>query len=125
MSHRAITRISFVLAVLLASIAIYGFMHTGTYGQICESFGGKWASADSACVTPLCYRNGTCGNWANPITRCDRLKTNDTISDVYFQLGEPERVDGNRYIWRATKDSQDLIVAIIESGTLKSLSCAT
>jgi len=125
MSHRVIAGASVVLALFSVSVGIYGFMHTGAYGRLCEHFGGKWATADGTCVTRLCYKNGTCGSWANPITRCDRLKINDNIAEVYFQLGMPERVDGDRYIWHATKDSRDLIVAVIEHGKLKSLACAT
>ncbi len=125
MSHKAIAKVLVVLAVLLVSIAAYGFMHTGAYGHLCENFGGKWASVSSTCVTRSCYKDGTCGSWANPVVRCNRLKINDTVAEVYFQLGEPERVDGNQYIWHATKESQDLIVAVIEHEKLKSLMCAT
>jgi hypothetical protein len=114
---------SAMLVVVLASIAGFAFMHTGAYGRLCESFGGKWASVESSCVTRSCYKSGTCGTWANPIARCNRLNIDDPIAEVYFQLGEPDRIEGNRYLWRATKDSQNFIVAVIEREKLKSLAC--
>jgi hypothetical protein len=115
------TKIVFLTAAGLAALAAHAFTYTATYGALCEKLGGKWASASSSCVTPLCYRTGTCGYWANPARRCELLKVNDHISDVYFQLGEPDEVNGNRFIWRERKGRP--VEAVIERERLMSLSC--
>ncbi len=117
------TKIFLALSTATAALGLYAFMHSGPYGRLCEQFGGKWASVSSTCVTRSCYKNGTCGYWSNPAVRCDRLKTNDHISEVYFQLGEPDRVDGNRYIWYERKGGR--VVAEIKHESLRSLACAT
>jgi len=115
-----------VLAVFGATIAAaggYAFTYTGTYGEVCERLGGKWASADGRCVTRSCYKNRACGYWANPGHRCDRLKVGNPIAEVYFQLGEPDQIDGTRYIWRERKGGA--VSAEIEREKLKSIACAT
>jgi hypothetical protein len=119
------TRTKFLVALVAggAAIADYAFTHTSTYGELCENFGGKWASASSTCVTRSCYKNGSCGYWANPAARCNRLKAGDPISEVYFQLGQPDRIEGKRYIWQERKGTQ--VTAEIENEKLKILTCAT
>lgn len=106
-----------------AAIAVYAFTHPGAYGEMCENLGGKWASVSSTCVTRSCYKNGDCGYWANPADRCNRLKVGDPLSEVYFQLGQPDRIEGKQYIWQARKGSP--ITALMENGKLKMLTCAT
>ncbi len=117
------TRTKFLIALVIFLVAAggYAFTYTGAYGQLCESFGGKWASVDSSCVTRSCYKSGNCGYWANPASRCNRLKINDPISEVYFQLGQPDQIEGNRYIWKERKGSG--VTVEIENEKLKSLEC--
>ena len=115
------TKIAFVAAVLLSALAVNAFTHTGPYGALCEKLGGKWGSAESRCVTRLCYWVGTCGYWANPAGRCALLKTNDSISEVYFQLGEPDEVKGTQYLWHERKGRP--AEAVIEQGRLISVKC--
>ena len=117
------TKISLLLAAPLAALAVYAFTNTGPYGELCKTLGGKWGSVTSSCVTRLCYRTGNCGYWANPAARCNLLRTNDPISEVYFQLGEPDEVKGNRYLWHERKG--DPVEAVIEHERLTSLRCAT
>lgn len=125
MPHSPVLQGFGVLIALVGLGAVaYGFSLTGAYGSLCENFGGKWASVSGSCVTRACFSQGTCGKWAHPITRCDRLRINDPIEEVYFQLGDPDRVQDNRYTWHATKEGPGSIVAIIENQKLRSLNCA-
>jgi|SRR5215470_14569333 len=116
------TKISFLAAVLLAALAVNAFTHTGPYGALCEKLGGKWGSAQSRCVTRLCYWAGSCGHWTNPARRCELLKTNDPIWEVYFQIGEPDEVKDTRYMWHAGVKGL-AVEAVIEQGRLISLTC--
>jgi len=117
------TKLLLVIAAVGASIAGYAFTRTSSYGELCESLGGKWASASSTCVTRSCYKNGDCGYWANPAARCNRLKVGVPLSEVYFQLGQPDCIEGKQYIWHERKGSP--VTAKIENGALKILTCAT
>jgi hypothetical protein len=112
-----------ILTVLLAAAAGAAFMHPVTYSLLCESVGGRWGSNGNICVTRACFKNGTCGYWSNPAARCNLLKDDDPISEIYFQLGEPDQVDGNRYTWYERKGSQ-VVIAMIDNGRLTSLACA-
>lgn len=113
----------FLAAALLAAAALFAAVDISTSGvrRLCERLGGKWASVPSTCVTRLCYWTGTCGYWANPASRCALLKTNDPISEVYFQLGEPDAVNGIRYTWHERKGRP--VEAVIDRGRLTSLTC--
>ena len=115
------TKFILVVAAFGAAIAGYAFTRTSAYGELCESLGGKWASVSSTCVTRSCYQNGDCGYWANPAARCSRLKVGDPLLEVYFQLGQPDRIEGKQYIWHKRKGSA--VTAEIENGTLKILTC--
>jgi len=119
---RPFAKIVVTVVLVLASGAGAAVMHPGIYGPLCESVGGKWGSNGNTCVTRLCFKNGTCGYWAHPAARCDRLRTDDPISEVYFQLGQPDQVEGSEHIWRERKGPQ--VVAVIEDGRLASLACA-
>jgi hypothetical protein len=115
------TKFFVLAAALLAAPAVNVSTYTKTYGELCEKMGGKWASVPSSCVTPLCYWTGTCGYWANPASRCTLLKTNDPVSEVYFQLGEPDEIEGVRYIWHERKGPA--VEAVIDHKRLTSLTC--
>lgn len=106
-----------------AGAGAYLYLHSQAYGNLCERFGGKWGSASATCVTRSCFKRGNCGKWAYPLGRCNRLKLNDPIEEVYFQLGEPDRVENNRYSWHATKFGEGVIVGFIQDGKLQALSC--
>ena len=116
------TRVFFLAAPFLAALAVSVSSYTVPYPALCEKFGGKWASVPNSCITRLCYWTGTCGYWANPASRCDLLKTNAPISEVYFQLGEPDEVKGIRYMWHERKGGHP-IEAVIEHERLTSLKC--
>jgi hypothetical protein len=118
---RPFAKIVLIVVVVLASGAGAAVIHPETYGLLCESVGGKWASNHNTCVTRLCFKNRTCGYWANPDVRCNRLKADDPISEVYFQLGQPDQVDGSRHIWLERKGPG--VVAMIEDEKLVSLAC--
>jgi hypothetical protein len=112
---------AFLAAALLAGLGMNVAGSGRPYRALCEKLGGKWASVPSSCVTPLCYWTGTCGYWANPAARCALLKTNAHVSEVYFQLGEPDEVKGVRYVWHERKGRP--IEAVIERERLTSLKC--
>ena len=81
--------------------------------QLCQWVGGKWGSAWNVCVTRACYARGDCGIWANPNAWCRRLRTGDSIGEVYFQLGNPSKVEGNAYTWLDGKPAPVAVTAII------------
>src|SRR5882672_7467101 len=120
MKLRAKTVLAIVTVLLTAAVGS-AFMHPGPYGLLCESVGGKWGSNGNSCVTRTCFRHSTCGYWANPAARCGRLGVSDPISEVYFQLGQPDQVYGNRHIWLERKGPE--VVAVIEDDRLVSLAC--
>jgi hypothetical protein len=117
------TEVFFLAVALVAAAALLAAVDVPVPGEqaLCETLGGKWASVPSSCVTPLCYWTGTCGYWANPGSRCTRLRINDPISEVYFQLGQPDEVKGVRYIWHERKGRP--AEAMIEHERLTSLTC--
>lgn len=125
--HEMRTKVLFLAAGPLAAAGLVAAVavHVVISGipAVCEELGGKWASVPSSCVTRLCYWTGTCGYWANPAARCARLKTNDPVSEVYFQLGEPDEVKGTRYMWHERKGRA--VEAVIDHERLASLACAT
>ena len=126
MSHMRIqTKFLLLAAVSVVALAAYAFTYTGSYGKLCERMGGKWASTRSSCITPLCYNFNTCGRWANPAKGCHRLKLNDPLSDIYFQLGEPDQIKGNLYRWQGLAEKGSPVEAVIENEKLASLKCAT
>lgn len=112
-----------VIILLLISSALYLiFNHTKTG---CDYRNGKWGSVASSCVTRSCYNNSSCGKWAAPIYWCPNLKIGNSIQEVYFQLGQPESVNGTNYEWNAAKASSEKIRAIISNNRLIEIQCKT
>ena len=95
---------------------------SGAEQAVCSWIDGKWSTARDVCVTRSCYAQRDCGTWAYPSVRCEYLKPGDPIEEVYFQLGDPTRIEGNEYTWMAKDDSVDSTV-LIENGKLKSINC--
>ena len=91
---------------------------------VCNLRDGKWASVAGVCFTRACYAAGDCGDWAHPTARCSYLKPGDSTAEVYFQLGNGEKVAEDRYAWSRGKASSGEIDAIIEDGKLVSLDCS-
>jgi len=116
-----ITSITILFGLLYA--AFYVFPYTSYYGSACEASGGKWASELGECITRDCYRNRRCGRWSTPGKRCHLLKVGDAISEVYFQLGEPDKIDGAQFTWPVAKMGENRVVAIIEKNRLVSINC--
>jgi hypothetical protein len=85
--------------------------------------GGKWGTTRNECVTRACYAAGDCGYWFHPNEWCRDLRTGDSIGEVYFRLGNPSKVEGNRYTWREGKLDGIPFTAIIEDGVLMSVNC--
>jgi hypothetical protein len=92
-------------------------------GELCLWMGGRWGSARSECVTGACYAAGDCGFWVHPGKWCRDLRTGDSISEVYFRLGNPNKVEGNTYTWLDGKPEPVAFTAIIENGVLTSVNC--
>lgn len=92
---------------------------------ICGWSGGKWGSSMNICVTRQCYARRACGWWARPAARCNLLRRGASISEVYFQLGNPNRVDGARYEWfgKGNLNSSPDVAATMEGGKLIDLRC--
>jgi hypothetical protein len=91
--------------------------------KACDIREGHWASNGSYCITKDCYQTNSCGNRVNPITRCSNLKVGMSISEVYFQLGQPESLSGDNYQWGASKGDSGKVLATITKGTLQALDC--
>jgi hypothetical protein len=51
------------------------------------------------------------------------LRTGDSIGEVYFRLGSPNKVEGNTYIWFDGKPDPVAFSAFIENGVLTSVNC--
>ena len=117
------TPTKYLLLVLVAILVLgaYAFSFTSSYGDLCEKLGGKWAKVEGSCITRLCYKFRTCGYWSNPATRCNRLKENAPLSEIYFQLGEPNEIRGSQYLWQERKGFG--VEAVIENERLFSLKC--
>ena len=118
---RTWTKFLLLIPVAILVLGAYAFSFTPSYGDFCERLGGKWASVQSSCITRSCYKSGTCGYWSNPAARCNRLKTNAPLSEVYFQLGEPDEIKGSQYLWHERKGNR--VEAVIENERLVSLEC--
>jgi hypothetical protein len=118
------TKLLLALASPFIAAALYaGVRLEPARKELCLYQGGKWGSAMGTCVTRSCYENNSCGHWVRPSLWCSHLKPGDAIAEVYFQLGEPDQIDGNRYSWNDGKPSERLIQAVIDRGELVSLAC--
>ncbi len=106
------------LAILIAGIAAFVIFYPD---RLCEAQGGKWSIATNSCITRACYQDHTCEKRANPFLWCNRLHVNDPISEVYFQLGEPDGINNGKYRWRAAKMSSLNIIATFSQDRLSSL----
>lgn len=109
-------------AIGLVAVIALALLQVGPR-RLCEGAGGKWASTQSSCITRSCVAAGTCGRWAYPSARCSLLKVGDTRSEVRFQLGDPNKADGDTDEWPAGKGEAGTIVATYNGDQLKSLSC--
>ena len=112
------------MALALSSLPVTAAILGGRVGgEICQWMGGKWASARNDCVTRACYAAGDCGLWLHPGAWCRDLRTGDPIGEVYFRLGNPNKVEGNTYTWLDGKPEPAGFTAIIENGLLTSVNC--
>lgn len=114
------TRSTIILLAVVISVSYLFWFHTET---ACNIRDGRWASNGSYCISRDCYDTNSCGSLASPIHQCSNLSEGMPISDVYFQLGEPDVIAGNMYTWHAYKVNPGKIEATIDNGTLTSLSC--
>ena len=110
---------SFLLLTLLVSIYFF-WQHTETG---CDLQEGRWASNGSYCITRSCYKNNACGELVAPIKRCPILKAGDPISEVYFQLGNPQSINGSIYTWPVGKAESGIIEAVIFNKQLNAINC--
>jgi hypothetical protein len=110
------------IAAMAAAVALYA----ARSGQAsCEATDGKWVSIDATCVTRDCFASHSCGDWAHPRARSDRIKIGDSRADVYFQLGMPRETSSGSATWSAGKSSSERIFALFIGETLTSLSGPT
>jgi len=91
--------------------------------EVCQWMGGKWGSVRNECVTRACYAARDCGVWLHPNRWCRDLRTGDAIGEVYFRLGNPDRIEGNTYTWLDGKPDPVAFTAVIENGVLTSVNC--
>lgn len=107
-----------VAALLIIEEATKGWV-LGQGPAACRAIGGK--PAIGRCVTPVCYWQGDCGQWANPSQWLDRVKPGDPISKVVFWLGEPLQRDGEHLSWSCGKPSSNTFRATIRDERLVAL----
>jgi hypothetical protein len=118
-----------VAAMVTVALALFSPALTATIfggkagGEVCQWLGGKWGSSRNECVTRACYAAGDCGFWVRPSTWCRDLRAGDSISEVYFRLGNPSKVEGIMYTWLDGKPDPVAFTAIIENGVLTSVNC--
>ena len=112
-----------VTILIIFAIGCYAFFMRSSIG--CGLQNGKWSNSSRSCTTRMCYGFNSCGKWASPIQWCENLKLGDSINTVYFQLGEPELVQGENYQWNSYKGSSEKIHATISNHTLKEVQCKT
>jgi hypothetical protein len=121
----------FALAIaicLLCGLGVVALVRSGVPAvrkAACPYLGGRFASTANRCITRSCYAQHSCGHWSDAILRCKDLKAGDPVAEVYFQLGEPDGEDEGRTWWWASKLQEQKIVAVLEDGKLKALSCPT
>ncbi|PDT91189.1 hypothetical protein CO669_03980 [Bradyrhizobium sp. Y36] len=104
-----------VAAILLIEEATKGWV-LGQGPAACQAIGGK--PAIGRCVTPVCYWQGDCGQWANPTQWLDHIKPGDPVSKVVLWLGEPLKRDGESFSWSCGKPHTDRFRAIIRDERL-------
>ena len=110
----------FVVAAIAAAVALYA----ASSGQAaCEAADGKWATTSQTCITRECFKSQSCGEWAYPSARCNRIKVGDSRAEVYFQLGMPSEASSVSANWSAGKASSERIEAQFTGEVLTSLSC--
>ena len=114
-------KIKILVLILSVLLGLYVLVNHTPIG--CDSIGGKWASNGSYCITQQCYESGDCGNWAHPIFSCKKLMIGDSIEKVYFNLGNPNSINYQKYTWQSSKGSDKLITATIQNSKLTSLEC--
>ena len=117
-------RIPFAV-IALALVAGLGYFVAGEEidRQLCGVRNGKWASVDGVCIARTCFKNGSCGSWANPVASCKNLSAGSPRSEVYFQLGMPESSTESLATWSAAKGSDKKITVEFKGDRLASLSC--
>lgn len=116
-------KIAAAVAFGILALGIYiGWQHTATG---CNIKNGRWASNGSYCITRDCYKTNSCEKWAVPGLRCSKLETGATVSEIYFQLGEPRSINGSHYIWPIGKAESGIIKAEIINGKLHAIECHT
>ena len=110
-----------IAAILLP--ALVGTIDKRVGQRICEWKDGKWAGG--TCTTRACYVVGDCGVWAHPSYWCPRLKTGDSIAEVYFQLGHGAKVVGNIHTWsdKGGTESDPRTTVTIENQVVTAVSC--
>lgn len=114
------------LGAAILGLMVVGLLYLGIPGgeSACQMVDGKWGSAKHICVTRLCYFVGDCGDWAHPLSRCSYLKPGASIAEVYFQLGNGQKIADDRYAWSRGKGDTGEITAVIRDSRLVSLDCS-
>lgn len=107
-----------IAAILIIEEATKGWA-LGRVPAACRAIGGK--PAIGGCITPVCYWQGDCGQWAYPTQWLDRLKPGDPVARVVFWLGEPLQRDGEYLSWSCGKPSTHSFRAVIRDERLVSV----
>ena len=112
-----------LISIIIAISTVYVFKQTKYYGLVCESLlGGKFASSYDQCIMKDCYSSKSCGKWSAPRKYCQKLAIGSSISDVYFWLGEPTEIDGEKYSWNFKTGEVSVIVNILNNSA-SSINC--
>lgn len=104
-------------------LGVIGFMVWWQSQSACQARGGRWATNGSYCIESNCFESSTCGKWAYPQSRCPNLKAGDTVSKVYFELGQSDSVANTDHFWSIGKAEAGEIHAVIVNQQLAELYC--
>ena len=124
MKHRASSEFWTPIAaglLLLAAAVLLVTLHGSSRQWACEIRGGKWASARGVCIARDCFKTAECGHWLLPWQWVDRIRPGDSVADVVFWLGEPDKIEGESYYWVGGKPEPAHFKAIIHGGKLVSV----
>lgn len=114
----------FIISTSFVLVLLTGYTYWFHSEAACDKREGLWAINGSYCIERNCYESGSCGKRSNPAHECSKLEVGATISEVYFKLGQPDKVLNDVYSWPAYKVDLGEVRGKITSGILQSLECS-
>ncbi len=117
--------VAVVVAMFFAAVApgVYGWAKRKLLRDDCLKAGHKWAVNGDFCISRDCANNGTCrASYTNNVI-CRGLKIGISREELFFQLGMPEGMDGEFYVFPGGGGGST-IKALIENERVRELKCS-